>query len=62
MRTTFSTPYNQYKDREGQAFTLIRIIDKPDETHDIDCLPMYVITFWDGVEIEAWPEEIMDEL
>lgn len=56
--TKFHTPYEQYADREGQEFELVRTITEPDATHDAEVLPMYVIRFSDGVEIEAWPEEV----
>lgn len=58
MRSTFTTPYGQHKDREGQPFELVRVIDAPDATHDAEVLPMYVVRFADGLEVEAWPEEV----
>ena len=57
-RPTFHTPYEQFADRIGQKFTILREITEPDDTHDAEVLPMYVIRFEDGHEIEAWPEEI----
>lgn len=57
FRQTFTTPYNQYADREGQAFQVVGTVN-PD-TYDFDeCGIMYRIRFEDGVEIEAWPEEV----
>jgi hypothetical protein len=58
LRDTFTSPYVQYTDRIGQTFHVIDIITTPDETHDAEVLPMYRIRFSDGVEIEAWPEEV----
>lgn len=58
IRTTFTTPFDQHKDREGEPFTLVCVIDQPDQTHDAEVLPMYLIRFADGTEIEAWPEEV----
>ncbi len=58
-RLSFTTPYDQYANREGQPFTVLRVIDQPDEAHDAEVLPMYVIRFTDGLEIEAWPEEVL---
>jgi hypothetical protein len=55
---TFTTPYEQYASRNGQGFEFVRTISEPDSTHDAEVLPMYVIRFADGVEIEAWPEEV----
>lgn len=63
LRETFQSPYDQYRERIGQPFTLIREITEPDAGHDAEVLPMYVIRFPDGEEIEAWPEEVdADEL
>lgn len=58
FRETFKSVYSQYRDRNGQTFTHVMTIDKPDSTHDVESLPMYVIRFNDGTEIEAWPEEV----
>lgn len=59
FRTHFTSHYIQHRDRAGQAFTHVRTIDKPDATHDAEVLPMHVIRFEDGTEIEAWPEEVV---
>lgn len=53
---TFVSPYEQYKDRIGQHFEVLRPISVED--NDLECLPRWVIRFKDGAEIEAWPEEI----
>lgn len=53
---TFISPYEQYKDRIGQRFEVIRQV--PIEGNDLECLPRWVIRFEDGFETEAWPEEI----
>lgn len=58
-RQTFTTPFDQFAHREGDEFTVIRVIDQPDENHDAEVLPMYEICFTDGEQIEAWPEEVM---
>lgn len=58
-RETFQTPYEQHRHRQGHAFTVLKVIDKPDDKHDAEVLPMYRIRFADGGEIEAWPEEII---
>jgi hypothetical protein len=57
---TFQTPYDQHADRNGQSYTFVRSITEPDESHDTEVLPMHVIRFADGTEIEAWPEEVTD--
>lgn len=61
MKPVFDSPYEQYRDRNGQVFVLVREITEPDASHDAEVLPVYVIRFPDGVEIEAWPEEILQE-
>lgn len=60
-RTTFRTPYDQHRDRTGQPFTVLQVIDTPDSDHDAEVRPMYRIRFADGTEIEAWPEEVLDD-
>jgi hypothetical protein len=57
----FRTPYEQYRVREGQRFEVVRVIDAADAEHDAECLPMYVVRFGDGAEVEAWPEELSRE-
>ena len=59
FKSTFESPYDQYKHRNGHEFTVLRKIDKPDDTHDEEVLPMYEIQFKDGEIIEAWPEEVV---
>lgn len=61
LRATFQSPYDQYKNRIGQTFQVIRAITKPDKDHDKEVLPMYAIKFPDGKEIEAWPEEVYEQ-
>lgn len=60
-RATFTTPFEQHADREGQPFTVLHVIDRADETHNAEVLPMYRIRFADGFETDAWPEEVLDE-
>jgi hypothetical protein len=57
QRFTFTSPFEQYGSRVGQAATVLGPVD-PD-TYDADeCGPMWHVRFEDGTEIEAWPEEI----
>jgi hypothetical protein len=60
LKEAFDSPYDQFKDKNGQQFKLIKTITEPDFEHDIGSLPMYIIEFEDGEEIEAWPEEIFE--
>lgn len=61
-KETFQGPYDQYAERKGQAFEILREINIADHDHDGEVLPMYVIRFtFDGEEIEAWPEEIFND-
>lgn len=59
-RETFLPSGSEYAARAGAAFTLVKKLVEPDERHDEECLPMYVIRFGDGAEIEAWPDEVFD--
>ena len=59
MCSKFHAVYDQHSNRDGEEFSLVKVIDTPDESHDAEVLPMYLIRFNDGQEIEAWPEEIM---
>lgn len=53
----FAARYGQHAERDGQHFTLLGAVDpKTYDSHE--CGPMYSIRFVDGVEIEAWPEEV----
>lgn len=64
IRETFTTPFDQYRDRIGQRFTVIRKITRRNMTqadraeYDAEVLPMYKIRFADGHETSAWPEEV----
>lgn len=58
----FKTVYEQHAERDGQTFSIVKAITEADETHDKEVLPMFVIEFEDGTQIEAWPEEVNDAL
>lgn len=58
IRTTFTTPYQQHADREGQPFEVLAKVTEPGDHHDAEVLPMYRIRFQDGTEVDAWPEEV----
>ncbi len=64
MRETFTTPFEQYRERIGQRFTVLRKITKRNMTeadrveYDAEVLPMYKIRFEDGHETSVWPDEI----
>jgi hypothetical protein len=53
----FTSPYDQYADRIGQEYKLIREI--PHKEFDYrEIGKMYIIQFPDGTQIDAWPEEL----
>lgn len=56
QRAKFWTPYDQYRDRMGQRFTILR--ELTDQEKDPEVGRMYKIRFADGTEIDAWPEEL----
>lgn len=63
-RDTFHSTYSDMKEHNGRPFRVSEIITEPDDRHDAETLPMYVIVFTDGKEtypgaIEAWPEEVL---
>jgi hypothetical protein len=64
LRKTFTTPFDQHRDREGQSFAVLRKITKRNiraeerAEYDTEVLPMYRIRFADGFETSAWPEEV----
>lgn len=63
-RETFFTRTDQYRERNGQRFEVLRKItpwnmtDADREEYDTEVLPMYRIRFEDGHETSAFPEEI----
>jgi hypothetical protein len=58
IRKTFTTPFQQHRDRIGQRFEIVRKITEPDENFDEESLPMYRIRFEDGFETDAFPVEV----
>ena len=55
----FNSPYDQYKERNGQLCEILNIFSEPDANHDAEVLPMYEIRFrTDNTIIEAYPEEL----
>jgi hypothetical protein len=63
-RETFTTPFEQYRHRIGQSFTVLRKVTRRNATpedreqYDLECLPMYQIRFADGHTTSAWPDEV----
>lgn len=57
MNTVFRSTDSNYKDLDGQPCEVLRTISEPDETHDEECLPMYLIRCG-SQDFEAWAEEI----
>jgi len=58
-REFFVTEYEEYSNRNGEEFVILKEIITKDYENDGDTLPMYVIQFKkDGAIIEAWAEEI----
>jgi hypothetical protein len=54
----FTSPYDQYREHNGKAFTVLGEVDR--STYDADEVgTMYHIRLADGTEITAWPEEIV---
>ena len=64
---TFTSPWTygpsnmsvrHFEDRKGTTARVIGHIVESDENYDEEILPMYRIRFEDGLEIDAWPEEV----
>jgi hypothetical protein len=63
-KETFQSPYEDCggipcSERNGQSFEILYEIEGDPNIYP-EVLPMYKIKFKDGVEIEAWPEEIFN--
>jgi hypothetical protein len=57
----FTAKYDQYAERDGQAFTVLGAVDP--KTYDSEeGGEMFFIRFADDVVIEAWPEEVESAL
>lgn len=54
---TFAAKYDQHAARNGQTFTILGAVD-PRAYDASECGEMFTIRFADGVQIEAWPEEV----
>jgi hypothetical protein len=61
MTGTFATKYDQHAQRNGQAFTVLGVVD-PTTYDAAECGEMFTIRFADGVQIVAWPEEVESAL
>jgi len=44
--------------RNGEPVTVVRAIRHADNAHDLEVLPMYIVRFEDGTQIEAWCDEL----
>ena len=40
---------------------ITRVFRKPDENHDQESLPMFMILLDNGVEVEAFPDELIKQ-
>lgn len=45
--------------RSGQSVVVLQAFTVPDDTHDEDVLPMFLVRFPDGYECELWADEMM---
>ena len=61
MTGTFASKYDQHAERDGQAFTVLGVVD-PSTYDAAECGEMFSIRFADGVQIVAWPEEVESAL
>lgn len=64
FRPWFNACYDDDKERHGQPFRVIEVIDENNNPEDIDweCLPQFKIVFLDdGEESWAYPEEVVEQ-
>lgn len=53
----FESPFNDVAEHLGKSFEVLRpLTDEEKDTEKVG--DMYRIRFFDGIEIDAWPEEI----
>lgn len=60
----YETPFTlpcAHPERNGQTCAIVRTITRADATHDQEVLPMHVIRFTDGFQMEAFAEEVIQE-
>ena len=57
FRQTFWTPFEEYHERIGQSFEVLRRATQKDGV-DREVGRMWVIRFADGHTTQAWPEEV----
>jgi len=55
---TFETTDSRYKTYNGQTATITKVYDRPDLSHDRECLPMYDVRLASGKEIHVFHEEL----
>ena len=60
-RATFQTPFDQYRRFNGLIFQILGPVDKALIDHD-EVGDMYLIQLENDEVIEAWPEEIFEEV
>jgi len=60
FRKYFTSPFEQYADRVGQPFTVLRSLQDEGMDGDEWVEDMYTIRFEDGEEIEAWGHEVCE--
>lgn len=58
FKNKYESPYEDYQKYNEKPFEVVRRMSYVDDNIDLECLPKWIIRFDDGVEIEAWPEEI----
>ena len=58
FKDKFDTPFEDFRKYNGKPFKVVRRMSYANDDIDLECLPKWVIRFEDGVEIDAWPEEI----
>lgn len=62
FKETFGTPYYENREYDGMKFTVLgrvpNIEDDFENGADLECLPMWRIKLENGLEMDAYPDEI----
>lgn len=58
MTVTIKTHDSVLKHLNGNTGEIVRVIDTPDDTHDAEVLPMFVVNLGDNGHTEFWRDEL----
>ena len=62
LKSVYESPFTDYSQYNGKPFRIVRRMSLQEDNVDISVLPKWIIAFDDGVQIEAYPEEICNDM